>query len=69
MAKNYRLVFFLGLIPAIFVSMGTFRMRLTTDPVELWSSPGSKAREHRDYFNQHLTYIFLLVIIAYKFKV
>lgn len=34
-------------------SGGLFYMRITTDPVELWSSPTSQARQERDYFDSH----------------
>uniref|UniRef100_A0A183CB79 SSD domain-containing protein n=2 Tax=Globodera pallida TaxID=36090 RepID=A0A183CB79_GLOPA len=46
-------IFLLGLVPAVLASAGLTNIRLTTDPVELWSSPGSKAREERDFFNTH----------------
>lgn len=34
-------------------SAGLVYMRITTDPVELWSSPTSQARQEKDYFDQH----------------
>ncbi|XP_076149622.1 NPC intracellular cholesterol transporter 1 [Alosa pseudoharengus] len=34
-------------------SAGLCYMRITTDPVELWSSPGSTARQEKDYFDTH----------------
>lgn len=34
-------------------SSGLVYMRITTDPVELWSSPGSQARQEKDYFDSH----------------
>uniref|UniRef100_A0A8C2XCL0 Niemann-Pick disease, type C1 n=1 Tax=Cyclopterus lumpus TaxID=8103 RepID=A0A8C2XCL0_CYCLU len=34
-------------------SGGLFFMRITTDPVELWSSPSSQARQEKDYFDSH----------------
>ncbi|KAK7945472.1 hypothetical protein WMY93_001200 [Mugilogobius chulae] len=34
-------------------SGGLFYMRITTDPVELWSSPSSQARVEKDYFDSH----------------
>ncbi|KAI6244008.1 Niemann-Pick C1 protein [Aphelenchoides fujianensis] len=33
-------------------STGLTRVNLTTDPVELWSSPGSQARQNREYFSK-----------------
>lgn len=32
-------------------SSGLFYMRITTDPVELWSSPTSQARQEKSYFD------------------
>ncbi|XP_013884708.1 NPC intracellular cholesterol transporter 1 [Austrofundulus limnaeus] len=37
----------------IAASSGLVYMRITTDPVELWSSPSSQARQEKDYFDQH----------------
>lgn len=34
-------------------SGGLVYMRITTDPVELWSSPSSQARQERKYFDSH----------------
>ncbi|XP_023671417.1 NPC intracellular cholesterol transporter 1 [Paramormyrops kingsleyae] len=34
-------------------SGGLAYMRVTTDPVELWSAPGSQARQEKDYFDSH----------------
>uniref|UniRef100_A0A671MMH0 Niemann-Pick C1 protein-like n=1 Tax=Sinocyclocheilus anshuiensis TaxID=1608454 RepID=A0A671MMH0_9TELE len=34
-------------------SAGLTYMRITTNPVELWSSPSSRARQEKDYFDQH----------------
>lgn len=34
-------------------SGGLFYMRITTDPVDLWSSPSSQARQEREYFDSH----------------
>lgn len=34
-------------------SFGLRYMRITTDPVELWSSPTSQARQEKDYFDSH----------------
>lgn len=34
-------------------SAGLCFMRITTDPVELWSSPSSQARQEKDYFDAH----------------
>ncbi|CAN9502925.1 unnamed protein product [Ophioblennius macclurei] len=34
-------------------SAGLIFMRITTNPVELWSSPSSQARQEKDYFDSH----------------
>ncbi|XP_046884533.1 LOW QUALITY PROTEIN: NPC intracellular cholesterol transporter 1 [Hypomesus transpacificus] len=34
-------------------SGGLAFMRITTDPVELWSSPSSQARQEKEYFDSH----------------
>uniref|UniRef100_A0A673B615 SSD domain-containing protein n=1 Tax=Sphaeramia orbicularis TaxID=375764 RepID=A0A673B615_9TELE len=34
-------------------SSGLIYMRITTDPVELWSSPDSQARQEKNYFDSH----------------
>lgn len=57
--QNSKLVFFLGLVPALIASLGMYNIHFTTDPVELWSSPASKAREQRDFFNTYLTLVII----------
>ncbi|XP_028988073.1 NPC intracellular cholesterol transporter 1 [Betta splendens] len=42
-----------SLILVAAASGGLVHMRLTTDPVELWSSPHSQARQEKDYFDTH----------------
>lgn len=34
-------------------SSGLCYMHITTDPVELWSSPASQARQEKNYFDSH----------------
>ncbi|XP_030628972.1 NPC intracellular cholesterol transporter 1 [Chanos chanos] len=34
-------------------SAGLVYMQVTTDPVQLWSSPSSQARQEKDYFDSH----------------
>lgn len=41
------------LILVVASSGGLVYMRVTTDPVELWSSPTSQARQEKDYFDSH----------------
>lgn len=42
-----------SLVLVLASSGGLVYMRITTDPVELWSAPSSQARQERDYFNSH----------------
>ncbi|XP_029561154.1 NPC intracellular cholesterol transporter 1 [Salmo trutta] len=42
-----------SLIIVAVCSGGLVYMKITTDPVELWSSPSSQARQEKDYFDSH----------------
>ncbi|XP_034038558.1 NPC intracellular cholesterol transporter 1 [Thalassophryne amazonica] len=42
-----------SLILVVICSSGLVFMHVTTDPVELWSSPSSQARQHKDFFDSH----------------
>lgn len=42
-----------SLILVLAASGGLAYMRITTDPVDLWSSPSSQARQEREYFDSH----------------
>lgn len=42
-----------SLILVVASSGGLVYMRITTDPVELWSAPSSQARQEKDYFDSH----------------
>uniref|UniRef100_A0A8C6V3J7 Niemann-Pick disease, type C1 n=1 Tax=Neogobius melanostomus TaxID=47308 RepID=A0A8C6V3J7_9GOBI len=51
---RYPLLVILGCIILVGLSSaGLVYMRITTDPVELWSSPSSQARREKDYFDSH----------------
>ncbi|KAM4552286.1 NPC intracellular cholesterol transporter 1 [Odontesthes bonariensis] len=51
---RYPSVVILGsLILVVASSGGLFYMRITTDPVDLWSSPTSQARQEKNYFDSH----------------
>jgi hypothetical protein len=56
-ARRPALVAATGLFLAALASLGLVQIRLTTDPVELWSSPGSRARAERHFFNTQLTFV------------
>uniref|UniRef100_A0A8C4F460 Niemann-Pick disease, type C1 n=1 Tax=Dicentrarchus labrax TaxID=13489 RepID=A0A8C4F460_DICLA len=42
-----------SLILVVASSGGLVYMRITTDPVDLWSAPTSQARQEKDYFDSH----------------
>ncbi|XP_026472293.1 NPC intracellular cholesterol transporter 1-like isoform X5 [Ctenocephalides felis] len=46
-------VLFLGLCFVVAFGHGIKYMKVTTDPVELWASPDSRARVEREYFDSH----------------
>ncbi|XP_034559487.1 NPC intracellular cholesterol transporter 1 [Notolabrus celidotus] len=51
---RYPSVVILGsLILVVASSSGLVYMHITTDPVDLWSSPSSQARQEKDYFDSH----------------
>ena len=52
-AKYWYLVLFFVLLISAALSFGMFFFNVTTDPVKLWSSPSSRAREEKDYFDHH----------------
>ncbi|XP_055955668.1 NPC intracellular cholesterol transporter 1 [Patella vulgata] len=47
------LVIGLSLLFSILLSAGITLFDVTTDPVELWSAPDSRAREEKQYFDSH----------------
>jgi len=51
--RHPSLVILGSLVVVVASSGGLVYMRITTDPVELWSSPASQARQEKDYFDSH----------------
>nr|CAD7570043.1 unnamed protein product [Timema californicum] len=47
------LILFLGLCIIVGLGHGIKYMKMTTDPVELWASPHSRARVEREFFDSH----------------
>ncbi|KRX52476.1 Niemann-Pick C1 protein [Trichinella sp. T9] len=45
------LVFFSGITVSLICTSGLCYMQVTTDPVQIWSAPGSRARLEKDYFD------------------
>ena len=52
-AKYPWLILIVAFIVVTPLCFGIFLMKITTDPVELWSSPDSRARHEKDYFDEH----------------
>ena len=51
-ATNPWKIIFSSLLFACLCSLGLLNYRLTTDPIELWSTPSSTARQQKDYFDE-----------------
>ncbi|CAF0977101.1 unnamed protein product [Rotaria sordida] len=52
-AQHPFIVLSIGTILIIGLSCGLFKFKVTTDPVQLWSSKSSIARQQKDYFDKH----------------
>ena len=52
-AKYWYLVLLFSLLICAALSFGLFFFKVTTDPVELWSAPTSRARKEKEYFDSH----------------
>ena len=46
-------VLFCGLLSTVILGLGLMKYQITTDPVELWSSPSSQARQEKEYFDSN----------------
>lgn len=51
--RHPMLVFLAGLMVSGLFSLGILRLKITTDPVALWSSSTSQGRQERNYFDQN----------------
>lgn len=47
------LVIFVSIVLVVICCFGLRYMRITTDPVDLWSAPQSRARQEKQYFDEH----------------
>ena len=52
-AQYWYLVLLGVILIAAALSCGVFFLKITTDPVKLWSAPDSRARVEKDYFDDH----------------
>lgn len=52
-AKCWFIVIPCGVVVCIGLSIGLTMFQITTNPVELWSAPDSRARVEKDYFDSH----------------
>ncbi|XP_053611074.1 NPC intracellular cholesterol transporter 1 isoform X2 [Plodia interpunctella] len=68
MASRPWIVLFMGMIFIVALGYGMSYTQLTTNPVELWASPHSRARQEREYFDSHFEpfYRTEMVIISSK---
>ncbi|XP_041956873.1 NPC1-like intracellular cholesterol transporter 1 [Alosa sapidissima] len=53
MAENPVKVLLACLVVVVVFAIGLYKIELTTDPVQLWSSPISRARREKDFHDQH----------------
>ncbi len=58
-ARHPAVILILGALVCAACIAGIAFFKVTTDPVELWSAPGSRARREREYFNTHFTWVAL----------
>lgn len=66
----YIVFFFVGLV-VIALSCGLFFFHITTTPVDLWTSPTSRAREEKVYFDTHFSPFYrteMIIVTAPKLK-
>ena len=52
-ARRPYIVMIASVVVTLILIGGIARIKVTTDPVELWSAPNSRAREERDYFDKN----------------
>jgi Niemann-Pick C1 protein len=52
-AQHPFIVLFMGTLLITGLSCGLIKFQVTTDPVQLWSSKSSIARQQKDYFDKH----------------
>ncbi|GAA6085286.1 NPC1-like intracellular cholesterol transporter 1 [Tachysurus ichikawai] len=53
MARYPKTVIIVCLVAVVAFSSGLINLELTTDPVQLWSAPNSRARREKDFNDQH----------------
>ena len=66
----YIVFFFVGII-ALALSFGLFFFKITTNPVDLWSSPTSRAREEKAYFDKNFNPFYrteMIIVTAPKYN-
>ena len=70
-AKYWYIVFFFVGIIVLALSFGLFFFKITTTPVDLWTSPTSRAREEKVYFDEHFNPFYrteMFIVTAPKFN-
>ena len=71
MSVGVGLVIFIMLLTAALHFSNTLPFTITTDPVQLWSAPDSRARQEKDYFDEHFNPFYrneLLIFTAKEAK-
>ena len=71
-AQFWYIVFFFAGIIVIALAFGLFFFHVTTDTVELWSSPTSRARQEKAYFDEHFNPFYrteMIIVTAPSSKV
>jgi len=66
-ARHYVVVLLVGLGMCLLLSVGIVFFKVTTDPVELWSAPDSRARTEKNYFDTNFGPFFrteMLIVTA-----
>ncbi|KAF7694921.1 NPC1-like intracellular cholesterol transporter 1 [Silurus meridionalis] len=58
MARYPKTVIFICFVVVVAFSTGLMHIELTTDPVQLWSAPESRARREKDFHDQHFAPFF-----------
>ncbi|KAF5891030.1 Niemann-Pick C1-like protein 1, partial [Clarias magur] len=58
MARYPKTVIVICLVAVVAFSTGLMHIELTTDPVQLWSAPNSRARREKDFHDEHFSPFF-----------
>jgi len=65
-AKNPVIVIVLSLAVALGLSVGTLKLEVTTDPIELWAAPTSRSRIEKDFFDSEFRPFYRTALVIIK---